>query len=85
MTLKLNAELFTVESNDPQHNRRAVAALHETWATHGAAVVPDAVWRRFLGWSARPEVLEAASRSCSDIGSVGGRSGGFACAVSFQI
>jgi hypothetical protein len=59
MTSKLNAELFTVEANDPEHNRRSVAAAHETLATQGAAAVPDTVWRHYLRWSARPEVLES--------------------------
>jgi hypothetical protein len=59
MTLKLNAELFTEVANDPEHNRRATAAVHETLATQGATVVPDTVWRHYLRWCARLEVLES--------------------------
>ncbi|MCZ7556070.1 MAG: AMP-binding protein [Bacteroidia bacterium] len=59
MAVKIHSEIFASQSNDPEHNRRAVAAVHETLATQGAAAVPDTVWRHYLRWSARPEVLES--------------------------
>ncbi|MCZ7556074.1 MAG: hypothetical protein M5R41_06705 [Bacteroidia bacterium] len=57
MTLKINTEIFTEVANDPEHNRRAVAAAHEVLATDGAIAIPDELWRHYLRWSTHPEVL----------------------------
>ncbi len=61
MTSKLDARFVPDTAEDPERNRAVAAAVHEALRAHGAAAASDEAWRRFLRWSAQPDVLESLS------------------------
>lgn len=65
MNTTMDARLVFDADGDPEHSRATVAAAHATLRSEGFAARGADEWRRYLRWSARPEVLgvlEADSR-----------------------
>ncbi len=54
----ISASVVPQDAGDRSRIREAVRAAHDLLQTRGAGVLADEEWRRFLSWSAQPDVLE---------------------------